>query len=142
MSISTHDFRIEACWDQSPPKRPYFTEIMGILDNILIDCMIDDQLGQAFWKKNFLGKSQVPWGIFASRFADFLGLGVPSSKDLNFNCLKKILAEPNMEPNASDADAVKLEKFGHWVNWFGPIVLKPKSYSIMEKVSSIPCLQF
>jgi hypothetical protein len=112
---------IERCWAPEPSTRPSFTEILNILDAILVDVLVEDKNGQDFWKSNFLGKDHVAWSDFVRNLVAFMKIPAPISKDLTFRCLKTLLAEPNVEPNAKDRDMVKLEKFGHWCNWFGPL---------------------
>jgi hypothetical protein len=45
-----------------------------------------------------------------------------------------ITAEPNPHPKPSEPDVVRLEKFGHIINWFGPLVLEHKGFSILDKI--------
>ena len=74
------------------------------------------------------------WGEFSKKFAALLNVPQPTPKDLNFLCLKKIIAIPNREPNPKDPDVVTLEKFGHIINWFGPLILNHKGFSILDKI--------
>ena len=46
---------MEACWHPEPNKRPSFTQILPILDSVLVDCLVDDAVANKFWKDNFLG---------------------------------------------------------------------------------------
>eukprot|EP01114_Cavostelium_apophysatum_P014808 TRINITY_DN3928_c0_g1_i1.p1 TRINITY_DN3928_c0_g1~~TRINITY_DN3928_c0_g1_i1.p1 ORF type:complete len:545 (+),score=163.03 TRINITY_DN3928_c0_g1_i1:159-1793(+) len=120
---------MEMCWNADPTKRPSFTQILPLLDSVIVDCLLADPEGNRFWKTYFLGRDQVPWGEFLKHFARLLRLQDPNPKDLNIACLKKILTVPNMDPNKADPDVVKLEKFGHLLNWFGPIVVDTKEKS-------------
>lgn len=125
---------MERCWHPDPSARPSFQEILPIIDSVLIDCLIDDPYANQFWKSHFLGKTHVPWGEFAKHFLAMLKLGAPNPKDQNLQCLHKILAEQNTDPNPSDSEMVRLEKFASIINWFGPIVLDHKGFSILDKM--------
>jgi len=117
--------------------RPPFKEILTILSNIIVDILIDDTEAKRFWKANFLGKDHVPWGEFHKQFSAFLRLPLPNPKDLNFACLKKILAEPKADPNNVDPEVVRIEKFGHLLNWFGPLVVDHGGFSVLDKIRSL-----
>lgn len=125
---------MESCWHPDPTKRPSFTQIIPILDSVLVDCLVDDPVANRFWKDNYLGHDHALWGDFAKRLASLLNLPAPNTKDLNFLCLKKILTVPNKEPNPKDPDVVPLEKFGHIINWFGPVIRDHKGFSILDKI--------
>lgn len=125
---------MEACWHPDPSRRPSFTEILRILDSVLIDCLIDDPVANKFWKDHYLEQENVLWSDFVKNFSNLLNLPPPNPKDLNFACLKKILAIPNKEPNPKDPDVVPLEKFAHVLNWFGPLIREHKGFSILDKI--------
>jgi len=124
---------MEVCWQADTSKRPSFTQIIPILDSVLVDCLVADIEGNKFWKKNFLGKDHVDWNEFQSKLSELLRLQ-PNPKDLNFACLRKILASPNKDPNGKDPDICQLEKFGHLLDWFGPIVIEHKGFSLLDKI--------
>jgi len=125
---------MEVCWDADPRRRPTFQQILPIIDSVLVDVLLDDPEANRFWKTYFLGKTQVPWGEFVRRLWSILNLPAPNARDINFLCLKKILAEPNPHPKPSEPDVVRLEKFGHIINWFGPLTLDHKGFSLLDKI--------
>ena len=45
-----------------------------------------------------------------------------------------MIAEPNTDPNPSDPEMVRLEKFASIINWFGPVVLDHKGFSVLDKM--------
>jgi len=124
---------MERCWHPDTSKRPPFTEILLILDSVLLDCLFDDPIANKFWRDNFLGFDHILWTDFANKFAALLKIQ-HNPKELNFLCLKKILATPNKEPNPKEPDVVTLEKFSHIISWFGPIVLDHKGFTILDKL--------
>jgi len=83
-----------------------------------------------------LSKEQVEWRKFATAFDDFLCLPNDDEVEeadmdrmnLNLRCLKAILAEPvGKAANRSNQKFfVKLESFGDFAMWFGPILI-PKN---------------
>jgi len=136
---------MESCWHPDAKQRPTFQQILPLLDSVIVDCLIADTEGNRFWKMWFLGKDHVHYNDFQKHFGSLLHISEPNSKDLNFACLKKILATPNMDPHQlGDHDVVQVEKFGHLLDWFGPIVIESGSSSkgnvisnILDKVPSI-----
>jgi len=125
---------METCWQADPKKRPSFLQIMLILDSIIVDCLLgDDEVANKFWKDNFLGMNSAPWGEFIENLAALLKLPAPNPKEVIFSCLKKILASPSSELG-KDPDEVLLERFGHVVNQFGPLVVDHKGISMLDKI--------
>lgn len=59
---------MKKCWDPDPKVRPSFEEIITSLDEILIECCIQDSLARKFWKDHFLTPGQVfyPSGIYCN----------------------------------------------------------------------------
>jgi hypothetical protein len=45
---------IELCWQPNPNARPNFDQIVTALNEIIVDCAIEDIVGRAFWKQVFL----------------------------------------------------------------------------------------
>lgn len=126
---------MEKCWHKDPSCRPSFTEILPILDSILVDCLIDDPIGNKFWKDNFLGRDHVLWSEFINKFSDLLNLSkISKDYQLDIACLKKILTSPNKEPNPKEPDVVYLEKYSQIIRWFGPVVKEQKGFSILDNM--------
>jgi len=131
---------MERCWHPDAQKRPPFTEILLILDSVLVHCLIDDPIANKFWKDNFLGQDHVLYSEFATKFATLLKIPLPATaiyKELNFACLKKILATPNKEPNPKEPDVVTLEKFSHIISWFGPVTFDHKGKTLLDKMKDL-----
>jgi len=155
---------IVRCWHPNPSVRPSMGDIVSRLDHIIVDYAIEDQLGRAFWKHNFLRKETVAWTDFLNAFSRFLDL-IPathkqfpmtyllqnfpmlfqnSAVELEIRCLKAILAEESktqgIATTATDSDeslVVNIEKFGNILKWFGPLVqspFPPDGLSILTKI--------
>lgn len=45
---------MQKCWHADPSSRPSFTQIIPIIESVIIDCLIDDPIANKFWKNNFL----------------------------------------------------------------------------------------
>lgn len=128
---------MEICWHKDSSKRPPFTEIVRILDKVLIDCLISDPVANKFWKENFLEYEEILWKDFKEAFRNLLGLPPSNAKDkdkeLGWTCLQKIVAQPNTAPNPKDPFVVTLDKFAHVVGSFGPIKLGT-SFDIIDQI--------
>lgn len=129
---------ITRCWDARPSVRPSFAQIIPILDETLVDCAVSDEVGREFWKKHFLGKESVHWDAFSRAFAELLCLPPPSADDLNFICLRAILAKKDPDPTLKDPPSiVNLERFGAFLGFFGPLSTKPQPFTILDKVRQL-----
>jgi len=127
---------MQICWHADKSRRPSFQDLLLLLDNVIVDVHINDPAANFFWKKNYLGLDHVPWTQFVNDFAKLMKLPPPLPKDIGFLCLRKILAEPNVDPKSIDPDMMRFEKFAHVINWFGPLILDHKGYTILDKVQS------
>ncbi|EGG24853.1 SH2 domain-containing protein [Cavenderia fasciculata] len=106
------------CWDPLPNRRPSFDEITNhkLLDHILIEGILQDQNGRQFWTHNFIGKTEVQWNQFYQAFCSSFGVDMKlfNQENLKIKCLKLLLVE-------IDSDNVKIEDFGRFLGWFGPL---------------------
>jgi len=119
-------------------KKTIFLKIVSIIDDsIVIDVFVSDPVGCKFWKDNFASKDHVPWGEFLAKFYTLLKLPAAPTKDISVVCLKRILADDNKDPNTKDQHIVPLEKFGHFLDWFGPLVVDHKGFTILDKMKTI-----
>jgi hypothetical protein len=138
---------ITKCWAANASVRPSFPEIVDALENIIIECAIDDEFGRLMWKTYFLRKEQVLWGEeFVPIFAQFLGIQLPNPSNQSlfykeiekllttrpFQCLQAILAEKK------DGEYyVNLEKYGQILGWFGPFKDRDGQIRILKRIESI-----
>lgn len=45
-----------SCWQKNTKERPSFKFIVEIFDDIIVDSIIDDKIGQDLWKREFRGQ--------------------------------------------------------------------------------------
>lgn len=45
---------LEDCWNYEPSQRPSFSEIIPILDDLLVEIAIPDPTGSELWKRRIL----------------------------------------------------------------------------------------
>jgi len=116
---------IEKCWDKDPGVRPSFSEIIPMLDQVIVDVAIPDVHGRTFWKKNFLGKEKVLYDEFLSAFLSHLGFRPSTGNtddELSLSCFKAVMAVKDEDKTYKDPpDVVFLERFGQMLGFFGPI---------------------
>lgn len=120
---------MERCWHREPTQRPTFTQIIAMLQRILVDVAVSDPVGNEFWTTHLLASgAQCSWDKFKEKLCAFHGWPHPDlTADLEeqTRCLRHILAErkPNA-PKDSLPDIVKMEAFGRLLMWFGPMQKK------------------
>jgi hypothetical protein len=101
---------IVQCWDKEPSKRPTFEEIIAKFDDILIDSVLP-HIAANLWKKNWRKRKSVKMPEFILCLLAYVKF--PYNKgSFSVQCLQYML---------SDGDEVKLEKFGNFIDWFGPL---------------------
>jgi hypothetical protein len=139
---------ITSCWAGNPSLRPSFPTIVDALENILIECAIEDEVARSIWKNYFFRKESVSWvDEFVPIVAQFMGnrFTDPAKNEqayydeidrlittLEWQCLQKILPE---KKDSQDL-AVNLEKFGQVLHWFGPFKDKDGKSKILESIKS------
>jgi len=132
------------CWAANPTVRPSFPEIVDALENLIIECGIEDDFARNLWKSYFLRKEQVLWSEeFVPIFAQYTGSSKtqPSNQTafykeidqlvdtLQYKCLQAVLAEKK------DGEYyVSLEKFGQVVGWFGPFKGSDGKLHLLDKI--------
>jgi len=111
---------MESCWSRDRKSRPTFTEIIHILDEILITISITDENARQFWRKYYLVPKQelqevISWKDFSNNLALFTGLR-PDEKSL-FEILYPYIVSTG---EGFDRDGkVILQSFQNCINWFG-----------------------
>jgi len=138
---------ITKCWASNPSSRPSFPEIVDALDNLIIECAIEDEFGRLMWKSYFLRKEQVLWlEEFVPIFAQFNGISLPSPSNQTefFKEIDKLVATlPFKSLSAILTDKkdgelfVNLEKFGQVLGWFGPFKDADGQTRILERIVNI-----
>jgi len=124
---------IQRCWDGNPKKRPYFSEILNEMDEILVEMLIKDDTAKDMWKSmkstDFLGEHYpffVPWEGFLEQLANALetpDLLKPNNTDKGYLCLRTILATPYKDFTRDRPQmTVTCESFGRFLDCFGPLV--------------------
>lgn len=117
---------MRSCWEPKVELRPSFSEIIQTLDSVIVDATIDqDEVGNQFWKRTFLGKESVSWDEFSVQLARYCNLGAPNQADLRWLALHTIITQKEENSHASQPPlVVTLERFGHVLSWFGPLEVR------------------
>eukprot|EP01121_Diplochlamys_sp_Union-15-3_P022745 TRINITY_DN977_c0_g2_i2.p1 TRINITY_DN977_c0_g2~~TRINITY_DN977_c0_g2_i2.p1 ORF type:complete len:404 (-),score=60.51 TRINITY_DN977_c0_g2_i2:32-1204(-) len=118
---------MEQCWQEDQSKRCSFEEIIENLDDIAITCTISDPIAQEMWQRKWKGKNEVKWSRFLKVFCKALQLKRFQNSDLNYKCLRALLAQQK-----DNKYFVTLESFVLFVAWFGPI-----SPSFIDRIKNI-----
>ncbi|EFA85214.1 SH2 domain-containing protein [Heterostelium album PN500] len=123
------------CWDHLPNRRPSFEDItrQKLLDHILIEGVLSDGNARQFWTHNFLGREEITWNQFYTSFCTSFGVDMKSNPQdcLKIKCLKLLLV-------SIDSESVKIEDFGRFLGWFGPL---NSGNEVLERVLSVCSLK-
>ena len=116
---------ISECWDAEAKNRPSFDKILDKLDHVMVDVSLQDHGARAMWKKNFWGKSSVPWNDFVTVLCQTLELPPPNLEELTvgLKCLSELVATAPKKKKIqvhSEVLRVKMTKFGNIIQCFGP----------------------
>eukprot|EP01130_Rhizamoeba_saxonica_P010932 TRINITY_DN4517_c0_g1_i1.p1 TRINITY_DN4517_c0_g1~~TRINITY_DN4517_c0_g1_i1.p1 ORF type:complete len:513 (+),score=130.33 TRINITY_DN4517_c0_g1_i1:19-1557(+) len=124
---------LESCWSHESDERPSFDDIIFNVKSLMVDCIVEDEVGAEMWKENWMGESRVPWNEFYVVLYRTLGIPMPREleRNINFKCVREILA-------GDTDDIVHLEQFGLFLKWFGPLMPR-RGDGILDKLRS--CLQ-
>jgi len=112
------------CWDPEPQVRPSFGEIISSLDEIILECCIQDAFARKFWKDHFLSPSQtlqeeVSWNEFVHHLRTSLGAGVELDTDI-IPMLTELI--PEHRPGSAGSGGhmvVTMERLQLLTSWFG-----------------------
>lgn len=87
---------ISDCWDEDMEKRPSFSQIIAILEELTITCTLKNVDAQNLWKKACDKKDSIPYRKFAARLWNFLELGSPDEDSIPYHCVQAVLAQAKM----------------------------------------------
>lgn len=113
---------LEMCWHKDAAKRPKFSQIIPMMEELMISAAVKDPEAASFWKKNFAGRTQVKWDQFGEAVAKFIGVPSPAvNQDTaeKFRYYRYMVGVPLSDPQ-SPPKQVQLEDFGRVLSWFGP----------------------
>jgi len=143
---------INACWDGEPAKRPSFKEIIAKLDDVLIDAVIDDADGAAFWRKNFAQRELQPsvaWPQFARVLlacvnddTEALAKAQDGDDDAEEAAAEQLayfeplLAENETQTAKGDALVVTMQRFATNIKWFGKF-FEAGAQSILDTIKEL-----
>jgi len=96
---------IKNCWDENSKKRPSFSDIHRLMDEIILECVLPSAEGRTFWKTKFGTRDSVNTQNFFESITSYYG----ESHEIALNFI--------FEENTK----VSLEDLGNAVKWFGDI---------------------
>ena len=110
---------VNDCWNEQPVARPSFSRIHSMLEEISVDCLLEDSQAAEFWKSNFAGKEIAPWGNFLPNMIMFLrkkGMQLPPNLRLMMPLLKLLFGVEEKEASL----VVHLHTFASAMKYFFP----------------------
>src|SRR3990167_7126897 len=122
---------IRRCWHSDYTQRPYFKDILPILDDAIIEVAIRDPIGRFIWKNSELcGLETVSWTKFISVFYKELKKQFQFDeqsyseqvRELNIACLYELLIGEVTPSDGISEYTVSIERFGWLLDWFGPLI--------------------
>jgi len=123
---------IRNCWDLYPDDRPSFTTILEKLELIMAEEAILDPTGRAFWNRFFKNTDKVPWERFVDEFCRYFSY-TNSNVDPFIRCIKYLLVGNRDE----FATYVHIEKFGRFLDHFGPIMENYTKVNFLSKIRNL-----
>lgn len=120
---------VQDCWSSDIGARPTFGDMLNscCFDHFIVDSLITDPVGSAFWKAAFLEKDVVQWEEFLSAVNQFCGLTLTQADPLA-NLLKWLVASKA----STGIEQVSIEAFAsNLLDWFGPF---PQARSLVDNV--------
>jgi hypothetical protein len=116
---------IQRCWDPQPEKRPPFSEIVLLLESLVVDAIIpEDSLARTFWKSHFLDPLQeaVAWFDIEDTVAKIIKMSPALLGRIGeLLCTGVTTAtSAGVAARIDPATSVTLEKFQQFYVWFGP----------------------
>jgi serine/threonine protein kinase len=134
-------YLMERCWDADYKKRPGFSEIIFRLNEVLVDAVIEDELGRRFWKEHFLLdkpdlEESVPWTNFVKLLTNTMDLREECQQRLTL--LKPFLCDQDTKRLTPQSDPfVTLFSFDRTIKWFGFFFLKQEYQRVLEDIERL-----
>jgi len=120
-----------ASWQADRRRRPSFTDIVVLLNEVLVDLSIDDVNGSNFWKQNFHSPQQdleevVRWREFSE------ALSIATLKDKSrFDVLYPYLATFGSEKR------VIITEFNQAIHWFGYFFVQESAEETLQEIVAL-----
>jgi len=135
---------IKQCWNADYKVRPSFSEIIFRINEVLVDCVIENNHAKAFWTKNFLLKQgdelveSCTWVKFKQTVINELKL--TPSDDIYMRTLKRYVSvkkDGDHEVTSASGACVNMESFNMAITWFGEFIVKEYGKKILENIYDI-----
>lgn len=123
------------CWDKEMEKRPTMDRVRHELEMLMVESVIQSQLGRDFWKKNFGGdpKSSKNTGFNTEIPVNEFNKAVVSNVDMltarEMELLRPILLGGSV--------LVTMERFNLFTSWFGDFFDNKNCEFLMSEITSI-----
>eukprot|EP01111_Echinosteliopsis_oligospora_P015443 TRINITY_DN6119_c0_g1_i1.p1 TRINITY_DN6119_c0_g1~~TRINITY_DN6119_c0_g1_i1.p1 ORF type:complete len:585 (-),score=151.22 TRINITY_DN6119_c0_g1_i1:89-1843(-) len=123
---------MKRCWDADAKARPNFEQIIRDLDNILIECAIQDVSAREFWKTYFLRpkgnlQEEVPWLDFVAQLSH--AANTPIDRDMQHKLAKII---PVLNSGHDSTPIVTMDRLQLLTSWFGPFFIPAHAAKLKE----------
>jgi len=123
---------MQSCWHADRRRRPSFTDIVVLLNEVLVDLFIDDVNGATFWKQNFHSPQQdleevVRWRDFNTALSHTTGITDKS----RFEILNPFLANYGSDRRVTIAD------FNQAIYWLGDFFVQEKAEETLHEITSL-----
>eukprot|EP01126_Amoeba_proteus_P034643 TRINITY_DN3460_c0_g1_i2.p1 TRINITY_DN3460_c0_g1~~TRINITY_DN3460_c0_g1_i2.p1 ORF type:complete len:540 (-),score=90.46 TRINITY_DN3460_c0_g1_i2:85-1635(-) len=124
---------ISSTWHPTPSERLSMSKLIPLIENVMIEASVPCPHAVRIWKEHFLGKTEVPFPVFAEHF--FAALG--EVRDFNgqkYKCLHRLLSERNLH---TKTDVVFLERFALVLTWLGPLKISGEKGNFFDRMMNL-----
>eukprot|EP01126_Amoeba_proteus_P034649 TRINITY_DN3460_c0_g2_i1.p1 TRINITY_DN3460_c0_g2~~TRINITY_DN3460_c0_g2_i1.p1 ORF type:complete len:331 (-),score=58.75 TRINITY_DN3460_c0_g2_i1:155-1147(-) len=124
---------ITSTWHPDPNERLSMSSLIPLIENVMIEASVPCLCAVRIWKQYFLGKTEVPFPVFAEHLFSALGEDYDTNGQ-KYKCLHRLFSEKNLH---SKSDVVFLDRYALVVTWLGPLKIRRESLNFLDRMINL-----